>query len=311
MKRQRARRPRGVAPAATLDSLEDATAQKPASRRGLFAAFTAVLLVATFAAYWPSLSAGFIWDDDDYVTNNVAIRSSSGLVSIWTKPGTTVQYYPMVFTTFWLEYRMWNLNPAGYHATNILLHALCALLFSLVLRQLGVPGAVLSAFAFALHPVCVESVAWVTERKNVLSTVFYLSSALVFLKTYDLEDVFREAVSIPLLLCHRNFSLHVLRIRVEETRRPEEKRRWRSKGWTVEERRLLEVVDQRLFQDPSDWRDLLPEGLESFTTIDLASSMGIGRDLAQKAAYCLREAGVIEQAGKRGRSLLYRLASTP
>ncbi|MCG3193008.1 MAG: hypothetical protein DIJKHBIC_02257 [Thermoanaerobaculia bacterium] len=126
-----------------------------------------------------------------------------------------------------------------------------------------------------------------------------------------LEDVFREAVSIPLLLCHRNFSLHVLRIRVEETRRPEEKRRWRSKGWTVEERRLLEVVDQRLFQDPSDWRDLLPEGLESFTTIDLASSMGIGRDLAQKAAYCLREAGVIEQAGKRGRSLLYRLASTP
>lgn len=187
MKRQRARRPRGVAPVATLDALEDSTAQKPASRRGLFAAFTAVLLVATFAAYWPSLSAGFIWDDDDYVTNNVAIRSSSGLVSIWTKPGTTVQYYPMVFTTFWLEYRMWNLNPAGYHATNILLHALCALLFSLVLRQLGVPGAVLSAFAFALHPVCVESVAWVTERKNVLSTVFYLSSALVFLKTYDLE----------------------------------------------------------------------------------------------------------------------------
>ena len=125
-----------------------------------------------------------------------------------------------------------------------------------------------------------------------------------------LEDVFREAVSIPLLLCHRNFSLHVLRIRVEEARRLEEKRRWRSKGWTVEERRLLEVVDERLFQDASDWRDLLPEGLESFTTIDLASSMGIGRDLAQKAAYCLREAGVIERAGKRGRSLQYRLAST-
>ena len=94
----------------------------------------------------------------------------------------------MVFTTFWLEYRMWRLNPIGYHATNILLHALCAFLFYLLLEQLGVPGAILAAFAFALHPVCVESVAWVTERKNVLSTLFYLSSAILFLRAYDVEN---------------------------------------------------------------------------------------------------------------------------
>lgn len=146
-----------------------------------------LLILATFAAYMPALSAGFTWDDDDYVTNNQAIQSPKGLVPIWTKPGTTVQYYPMVFTTFWLEHRLWKLDPVGYHVTNVLLHSLCSLLFYLVLRQLAVPGALLAAFAFALHPVCVESVAWVTERKNVLSTFFYLSSALVFLRTYDVE----------------------------------------------------------------------------------------------------------------------------
>jgi protein O-mannosyl-transferase len=145
----------------------------------------AVLLVATFAAYWPALSAGFSWDDNDYVTENQAIQSPDGLTRIWTQPGATPQYYPMVFTTFWLEYQMWKLNATGYHATNILLHALSALLLFLLLEQLEVPGAVLAAFAFALHPVCVESVAWVAERKNVLSTLFYLSSALVFFRTYD------------------------------------------------------------------------------------------------------------------------------
>lgn len=163
------------------------SAAAPASRARVHLAVAALLLAATFVAYLPALSAGFIWDDDDYVTNNLAIQSPTGLGPIWTKPGTTVQYYPMVFTTFWLEHRMWKLDPTGYHATNILLHALCAFLFYLLLERLEVPGAVIAAFAFALHPVCVESVAWVTERKNVLSTFFYLSSALLFLKTYDIE----------------------------------------------------------------------------------------------------------------------------
>jgi Tfp pilus assembly protein PilF len=162
-------------------------AAEPATRVRAHLAVAAILLAATFVAYLPALSAGFIWDDDDYVTNNLAIQSPTGLGPIWTKPGTTVQYYPMVFTTFWLEHRMWKLDPAGYHATNVLLHALCAFLFYLLLDQLKVPGAVLAAFAFALHPVCVESVAWITERKNVLSTLFYLSSALLFLRTYDIE----------------------------------------------------------------------------------------------------------------------------
>lgn len=121
------------------------------------------------------------------------------------------------------------------------------------------------------------------------------------------EDLFREMVSIPHLLPHRNFSFEVLMIQEEQARRYEGKRQWRRKGWAIEARRLLDVVDRRLFEEPADWRRFLPEGLESFTTEDLATAMDTGRDLAQKMAYCLREGRVIELIGKRGRANLYRI----
>jgi hypothetical protein len=123
-----------------------------------------------------------------------------------------------------------------------------------------------------------------------------------------LEDLFWELVSIPKLLSNRNFSLEVLMIREEETRRYEGKRRWRTGGWATEARRLLEVLDRRLFQELSDWRGFVPDGLESFTTRDLATAVDTRRDLAQKMAYCLREAHVIELVGSRGRTNLYRVA---
>ena len=125
-----------------------------------------------------------------------------------------------------------------------------------------------------------------------------------------LEDLFWEMVSIPQLLSHQNFSFEVLMIQEEQARRYEGKRQWRRKGWGIEARRLLEVLDRRLFKEPADWRGFLPEGLESFTTEDLATAMGTGRDLAQKMAYCLREGRVIELVGKRGRGNLYRVAGT-
>jgi protein O-mannosyl-transferase len=131
-----------------------------------------LLVVAVLIAYLPALQGGYIWDDNRYVTENPILPQPDGLAAIWTDPGATIQYYPMVFTTFWLEYRLWGLNPLGYHATNILLHALSALLLWAILRRLAVPGAWLAAALFALHPVHVESVAWVTERKNVLSGLF-------------------------------------------------------------------------------------------------------------------------------------------
>ncbi len=144
------------------------------------------LVVLTFVAYWPAIQeGGFIWDDDDYVTANKTLRDLDGLKDIWTSPQATPQYYPLVHTGYWIEYRLWGLDPTGYHVTNILLHALVSVLLWRLLRWLAVPGAWLAAGLFALHPVHVESVAWITERKNVLSGVFYLAAALVYLKWAD------------------------------------------------------------------------------------------------------------------------------
>jgi len=151
------------------------------------------LLVAAAIAYAPALECGFIWDDPQYLINNPTIKNASGLKDIWfgierspdaffaLKPATP-QYYPLVFTTFWIEHSLWEFDSYGYHLTNILLHALNAVLLWFVLRKLSVPGAFAAAAVFALHPVHVESVAWITERKNVLSLFFYLASALVYLR---------------------------------------------------------------------------------------------------------------------------------
>ncbi len=122
------------------------------------------------------------------------------------------------------------------------------------------------------------------------------------------EDLFWEMVSFPQLLANRNFSIEVLLTREEEVRRYEGKQKWRRRGWVIEERRLVKVVDQRLFEELSDWNSFLPEGLESFTARDLAEAIAIRRQLAQKMAYCLRKARVIKLIGKRGRANLYRVA---
>ena len=140
-----------------------------------------MLLVAlTLAAYAPALQAGFIWDDDSYVTANPTLQTLDGLRRIWLEPGAVPQYYPLTFTSFWIEHHLWGLQPLGYHLTNVLLHTLNALLLWLVLVRLRVPGAWVAAALFALHPMQVESVAWVCERKNVLSGMFALSAILVW-----------------------------------------------------------------------------------------------------------------------------------
>lgn len=121
-----------------------------------------------------------------------------------------------------------------------------------------------------------------------------------------LEQVFGELVSFPHLLSNPNFSLDVLLIQEEEIRRYDRKRRWRRRGWVTHERRLLQVVDNRLFETPADMAALLPAGLaEPFTTSDLAAAIAKPRWLAQKMAYCLRKMGVITAIGKRGNAILY------
>ncbi len=120
------------------------------------------------------------------------------------------------------------------------------------------------------------------------------------------EDIFWEMVSLPQFILNRNFSLEILMIQEEEIRRFEEKRRWRRHGWCTEERRLLNVVDRHLLKTPADWLAFLPKGMETFTTKDIANVMGIRRELAQKMAYSLRTARLIELIGKRGRDNLYQ-----
>ncbi len=134
-----------------------------------------LLVLATVLVYSATFDSGFIWDDDDYVYQNPLLGSLDGLWRIWTS-GETPQYYPLVFTTYWLEYRLWGLAAGGYHIVNVLLHAVNAVLVWRVLGRLRFAGAYAVALIFALHPVHVESVAWITERKNVLSGLFFLLS---------------------------------------------------------------------------------------------------------------------------------------
>lgn len=145
----------------------------------------AVIFLLTLTAYIPALRSGFVWDDDKYVVENHTLRDLDGLQDIWLKPEATPQYYPLVHTVFWLEYHLWGLKPLGYHLLNILLHVLNATLVFYILKRLSIPGAWLAALIFALHPVHVESVAWVTELKNLLSGAFYLSALMVYLSFDD------------------------------------------------------------------------------------------------------------------------------
>jgi tetratricopeptide (TPR) repeat protein len=117
------------------------------------------------------------------VTKNALLTAADGLQRIWFSLDSPSQYFPLVYSAFRLEHRLWGLDPLGYHLVNVLLHAMNAVLFWWVLRRLAIPGAWFAAALFALHPVQVESVAWISERKNVLSTLFYLLTVLAWLKS--------------------------------------------------------------------------------------------------------------------------------
>jgi protein O-mannosyl-transferase len=138
------------------------------------------LLASTLIVYQPVWHGGILWDDEGHLTR-AELRSVSGLARIWFEPGATQQYYPMAHTAFWILHRLWGDATIGYHLVNIMLHAISAFLLWKILLRLRVPGATLAAFVFALHPVHVESVAWMTELKNVLAGLFYFAAALVYL----------------------------------------------------------------------------------------------------------------------------------
>jgi protein O-mannosyl-transferase len=147
-----------------------------------------LLVAMALLAYALLARAGFIWDDEDYVVNNTTLRSLDGLRRIWFEIGAVRQYYPLVHSAFWIEYQLWKLAPLGYHLVNVLLHATSAVLLWRLLLRLQVPGAWLAAAIFTVHPVEVESVAWITERKNVLSLALALASMLCYLRFAPPEE---------------------------------------------------------------------------------------------------------------------------
>jgi tetratricopeptide (TPR) repeat protein len=169
----------------------------PALRR--FKPFAALLVLCVVIAYLPAISAGFIWDDDVLLTANPQMQSAHGLREIWLGKNSS-DYTPLTLTSFWLEKRLWDDTPTGYHVVNILLHAVAAVLLWRILEKLRIPGAWLAALLFAIHPVNVASVAWIAERKNTLSAALFFASILGFLAAYKRGNTKLYRLSIALFL---------------------------------------------------------------------------------------------------------------
>ena len=163
-------------------------------------ALAALLFATTLIAWFPALNGALLWDDDAHVTRP-ALRSLHGLWRIWFNPGATQQYYPLLHSAFWMEHRAWGDAVTGYHLTNVLLHATAALLVVAIAKRLTIPGAWLAGFLFALHPVTVESVAWISEQKSTLSAVFYLSSALMYLHFDQTRKRSQYLAALALFVC--------------------------------------------------------------------------------------------------------------
>ncbi len=143
-----------------------------------------MIVALVLIAYIPAMRAGFIWDDDVLLTNNPLIKSPQGWWQVWCSTDQKF-YFPVTWTTFWLEWRLFGMDATGYHVVNILLHAAGALLLWRALTRLAVPGAWWGALLFALHPVNVESVAWISEHKNTLSLLFFLGTLLCYWRAED------------------------------------------------------------------------------------------------------------------------------
>jgi tetratricopeptide (TPR) repeat protein len=147
--------------------------------------FAVVLAAVTIFAYRPAWHGGFLWDDDAYIINNELLTAPDGWQRIWFSLDSPSQYFPFTYSTFRIEHALWGLDTTGYHWVNLLLHVGNALLVWAVLARLKVPGSWLAAAIFALHPVQVESVAWITERKNVLMGFFFLLTLLAWIAFVD------------------------------------------------------------------------------------------------------------------------------
>lgn len=156
----------------------------PPAARGRTWPGAAAILIACFAVYAPALDGDFLFDDDIHVLEN-SVFEENGLLAIWLAPPADLNYWPVTWTSYWIDYQLWGFDPVGYHVVNILIHAASALLMWALLQRLGVPYPWFVAFVFAIHPVNVQSVAWISQRKNVLSLFFFLLSWLAYLRSEE------------------------------------------------------------------------------------------------------------------------------
>lgn len=151
-----------------------------------------LMLLALFA-FSPAAINGYVWDDDALLTNNENIRTLAGIWKCWFDPTANLDYYPMTYTSWYFEYKIWGYNPAGFHVVNVLMHGMNAVLLWSILRMLNFRHAWMAAAIFAVHPVQVESVTWIAERKNTLSGFFYMLSAFLFLRFWLAREAMRGA----------------------------------------------------------------------------------------------------------------------
>jgi Flp pilus assembly protein TadD len=142
-----------------------------------------LLLLAVVAVYWPALHGQFVWDDALLVDKNPLVTGKLSLFTVWFRTD-----FPLTIVAFWLEWLAWGNHPVPYHVVNVLLHAVGTILVWRVLAKLKVPGAWFAALLFAVHPVCVESVAWISEMKNTLSLPFFLASIWCYLGFEELSE---------------------------------------------------------------------------------------------------------------------------
>jgi tetratricopeptide (TPR) repeat protein len=152
----------------------------------------AILVVVTCAAYWPAMTGGFILDDDLLLQNDL-VKDPHGLYRMWFT-AEPIDYWPASNSTLWVEWRLWGTDPVGYHVTNLILHLATSLLIWVVLKQLKIPGAYLAALLFAVHPVHVDSGAWISQRKTLMAMVFFLLSIYWYVKA---EQTAKQQARFP------------------------------------------------------------------------------------------------------------------
>ncbi|MDD9819560.1 MAG: tetratricopeptide repeat protein [Nitrospira sp.] len=194
--------PGGSSPSRALPSKRSPASQRRAMAPYPTALATLGLCLLVAVSLFPVTRAGFVWDDS-VLTQSQSVRTTSGLSQIWFTPRiieNEAHYWPILYTTFWLEHKLWGLNPLGYHLVSLLLHLAITLLLWRLLLRLGVPGAWVVAAVFAVHPTHVESATWVIGRKDLLASLFYLACALSYLRFAEDRRRWGYVLALPLFV---------------------------------------------------------------------------------------------------------------